>query len=168
MYQQYIPCLDPLGEQRGTFSYSLTPERYAEFLKKLFDLWYADFMRGEYVSLRWFDALVHMCKGRAPGSCGMLGVCTPQLVVEADGGVYPCDFYVLDGPAPWHGGRGNSGAVEEKRKALGFIEQSKKVEPQCRSCQWAPLCRGGCPPRPRTADGTIGPELFLPGVSKLF
>ena len=36
---QFIPCLDPLGEERGSNPYSLTPEVYAKFLKDLFDLW---------------------------------------------------------------------------------------------------------------------------------
>ena len=37
-----------------------------------------------------------MLSDRPPQQCGMLGFCTAQLVVEADGSVYPCDFYVLD------------------------------------------------------------------------
>ena len=40
LYQQYIPCLDPLGEPRGGSDYSLTPEIFGKFLKSLFDLWY--------------------------------------------------------------------------------------------------------------------------------
>ena len=38
-WQQYIPCIDPFEEERGngSLSYSLTPERYAKFLKDLFD-----------------------------------------------------------------------------------------------------------------------------------
>ena len=34
--------------------------------------------------------------GMPPESCGMSGVCSLQNVGEADGGVYPCDFYVTD------------------------------------------------------------------------
>ena len=37
-FQQYIPCLDPLGEDRGGQGYSLSPEEYGAFLKNLFDL----------------------------------------------------------------------------------------------------------------------------------
>lgn len=168
VYQQYIPCLDPFGQERGTFDYSLTPERYGDFLIKLFDLWYTDFMRGKYISIRWFDALVHMCKGRAPGSCGMLGVCTPQLVVEADGGVYPCDFYVLDKLRLGTVGVDTPAQWEEKRKTLGFIEQSKKVEPECRACRWAPLCRGGCRRDREQADGSIGLNYLCPAFQRFF
>ena len=38
-YLQFIPCLDPLGEQAGNREYSLTPEAYGEFLVTLFALW---------------------------------------------------------------------------------------------------------------------------------
>ena len=38
-YLQFIPCLDPLGEQRGIENYSLSPELYAQFLCALFDAW---------------------------------------------------------------------------------------------------------------------------------
>ena len=42
VYQQYIPCLDPLGEARGLHPWSLTPQAYGDFLIRLFDEWYAD------------------------------------------------------------------------------------------------------------------------------
>ena len=46
-YQQYIPCLDPLEEERGGHAWSLTPERYAQYLKTAFDCWYQDAMSGK-------------------------------------------------------------------------------------------------------------------------
>ena len=36
-YLQFIPCLDPLGEERGQRPWSLTPEDYGAFLCALFD-----------------------------------------------------------------------------------------------------------------------------------
>jgi uncharacterized protein len=37
-YLQFIPCLDELGVEPGNNPYSITPESYEVFLKKLFDL----------------------------------------------------------------------------------------------------------------------------------
>ncbi len=51
-WQQYIECLDPLGEIPGGHDYSLTPERYERFLKDLFDTWYQDFKQGRIVYKR--------------------------------------------------------------------------------------------------------------------
>lgn len=70
-----------------------------EFLCRLFDLWYADLSHGDYVYIRYFENLAAMLLGRPPESCGMSGQCACGFTVEADGSVYPCDFYVLD-PLP--------------------------------------------------------------------
>ena len=96
-YQQYIPCIDPMASERGSEEYSLTPEAYLSFLNDVFALYYRDWERGDYVSVRYFDNLVTMMMGMRPESCGLLGFCPDNYVVEADGSVFPCDFYVLDG-----------------------------------------------------------------------
>ena len=146
-YLQFIPCLDPLDGQPGGSEYSLRPGKFTYFLKTLFDLWYEDIMKGNTVSIRYFDNLAGMLMGVAPEACGMSGECKCQFVIEADGGVYPCDFYVTD---KWRLGNisdsdfddfkqfANSAALRE------FIEMSKYVDPACEGCGWRALCRGGC------------------------
>lgn len=143
-YQQYIACLDPMGEERGGYPWSLTPRVYAEFLKELFDRWYQDMIRGDYTYIRYFENLAGMLKGYPPESCSMAGVCMEQWVVEADGSTYPCDFYVLD---QWKLGNVKENTLEEmnqKREESGFIKISEKKPEKCRACKWAFLCRGGC------------------------
>lgn len=143
-FQQYIPCLDPLGEARGAQDFSLSPEQYEEFLKTLFDLWYRELERGRYWSIRYFDNLVWMLDGHAPEQCSMRGRCGVQYLVEADGSVYPCDFYGLD--------RYRLGTVLENawedldraRERLGFIRESERIPEACGGCRWYPLCRNGC------------------------
>lgn len=143
-YLQFIPCLDPLNEKPGGHQYSLTPERYAQFLKKLFDDWYNDISRGERISIRYFDNFIEMLAGYPPESCGMSGMCTGYFVIEANGGVYPCDFYVLD---EWYLGNIHDTGFEHLKStetAHRFTEVSKYTDPQCNECKWLKLCRGGC------------------------
>ena len=143
-YQQYIPCLDPFLEKRGGYSHSLTPELYERFLFTLFDLWYRDVSRGQGVSIRFFDNLYGIVCGYPPESCGMLGFCACQYVVEADGGVYPCDFYVMD---PYRLGNLNIDGfddLEKRRVEIGFVEVSRHVDEECMQCPYANVCRGGC------------------------
>ncbi len=143
-YLQFIPCLDPLNENPGQHEYSLTPKRYTEFLKKLFDLWYEDFIKGNMVSVRMFDNYVGMVMGYRAEACGMNGECMCQFVVEADGGVYPCDFYVID---EWYLGNLLSQGFAELRDsqaAKRFIETSRYVDPKCKECKWFGICGGGC------------------------
>lgn len=144
-YQQYIPCMDPLGAARGTFPYSLTPKEYAKFLHRLFCLWKKDLEQGKYVSVRHFDNWMSILMGFSAESCNMRGQCSVQYVMEADGSVYPCDFYCLD---DWLLGNilhDEFSALDDRRKALHFIERSQAIPEECQKCNWYVLCRNGCP-----------------------
>ena len=74
----------------------------------------------------------------------MGGQCSLQYVVEADGSVYPCDFYMLD-----HYKLGNFltdtlEQIDRQREQLRFVEQSQYQPEECRQCRCFSLCRGGC------------------------
>jgi len=143
-YLQFIPCLDPLHEEPFQHAHSLTPDRYTTFLITLFDLWYHDMMYDSPLSIRWFDNLAGMMLGMPPEACGMFGECTCQYVIESDGSVYPCDFYVLD---EWKVGNIMHDGFAEMREsdtAQKFIQSSRAVDPKCSLCKWKNLCRGGC------------------------
>ncbi len=155
-YQQYIECLDPIGEEPGQHEYSLTPEKYGEFLKSMFDAWYLDMRSGTYVYNRYFENLMMIMAGQQPESCNMRGVCGKQWVFEADGSVYPCDFYALD---QWRLGNIQENSFEEmdeKRDELGFIQWSMRQQEDCQKCRWFSLCRNGCRRNrePVTAENT--------------
>ena len=92
---QFIPCMDPLGGKEKS-AYSLSGEEYGDFLCRIFDLWYDELCRGEQVWIRQFDNYVDMLSGYEPEACDMRGRCGKNYVIEADGSVYPCDFYALD------------------------------------------------------------------------
>ena len=68
-YQQYIACLDPLGEIRGKSSFALKPEQYGRFLVELFNLWYEDWKNGEHPYIRQFENYIGILLGYQPESC---------------------------------------------------------------------------------------------------
>lgn len=141
-YIQFIPCIAPaVGE--GWAGCSLTAGHYAEFLKELFDLWYTDYLEGEYVSIRAFDDYVHILAGDKPGACAAAGECGRYMVIEADGRAYPCDFFAWDKYCL--GGFGTY-TVEQLYEHL---EESKFIKcpprnAKCISCLYYYACRGGC------------------------
>lgn len=143
-YQQYIPCLEPLGEARGNSPWSLSPKRFEQYLKASFDCWYGDFMSGKRRYHRYFDNLLLMLNGQPPEACGMCGACSAQYVVESNGNVYPCDFYMLDEYLIGNLNTDTLDEIDENRKKSGFIEQSEAPDNDCLSCKWLKLCRGGC------------------------
>ena len=124
-YLQFIPCLDDIHEEKGSKFYSLTPRLYETFLKDLFDKWYETLRKGEFIYIRYFENLIQMMLGYYPEACGMMGSCTHQYVVEADGGVYPCDFYVMDEYKIGNFLTDDFKALEERRTALNFIPESQ-------------------------------------------
>lgn len=141
---QFIACLDPLEGQRGTAPYSLTPELYGRFLCSLFDCWYRDWRAGRYVSVRIFDDYLRILAGMSPSCCAAAGSCGHYLVVEGDGSLYPCDFFVLD---EWYIGNIHSMTVDEALSAPAsrkFIAQGSRRPEECCRCPYGGLCRGGC------------------------
>ncbi len=152
-YLQFIPCLDPLGEPFGRHGYSLTPEAYGRFLCDLFDLWYADMEAGSAPSIRDFDNYVQMLMGYPPESCNLRGVCGMQYVVEADGAVYPCDFYVLDFMRLGNLNEVGFSEIDQRRMQIGFIEASEPLDPACDACEFLSICRGGCRRHRETGEG---------------
>lgn len=144
LYHQYIPCMDPLADERGGESYSLTPAAYTEFLKRLFDLWYQDVSRGFLVSVRYFDNLMQIMQGRPPESCAMTGQCNVQYLVESNGNVYPCDFYAMDEYYLGNICTDTVAQLDAARTAMQFVEDSREKPAQCKECKWFGLCRGGC------------------------
>lgn len=166
---QFIPCLDPLGEQRGSNPYSLTPEAYGKFLKSLFDLWYRDVKAGNFIYIRYFENLVGMVMGQPPESCGLSGRCVVQNVVEADGSVYPCDFYALD---EWKLGNIRTDSIAEMmqgEKAQKFLALPLELPEECPSCQFYPICRGGCRrDREPMAGDRLPLNYFCPAYKEFF
>lgn len=168
-YLQFIPCLDPLNEQPGMHKYSLKPDTYLNFLKSLFDLWYEDIIKEDIISIRFFDNIVGTILGYRPEACDMSGICQGQLVFEADGGVYPCDFFVID---EWQIGNIMFSDMEEivkSDKNKRFTEMSKHIDPRCKTCRYYKLCRGGCRRnREPFEDGKPGLNYFCSAYRKFY
>lgn len=148
---QFIPCMDPFGGEKTPFS--LTEEKYADFLIKTFRLYCKDFMDGHYVSIRAFDNYVGMLLRRPPESCAMSGFCSCSGVVEGDGSVYPCDFYVLDDCRLGNVRENSFAEMFSSEAALRFLAPSRVQADACRDCRYFPLCRGGCRRDRETAGG---------------
>lgn len=168
-YLQFIPCLDPLDAEPFSQRHSLTPELYSDFMIRLFHLWADDIITGRGVSIRFFDNLLAAAAGYPPEQCGMQGRCGGQLVVEADGSLYPCDFYCVDG---WRIGNVADMTIRQAYESpvmRRFIETSAYDDPECRQCPYYTLCHGGCRrDRDALANGTAGPNRYCGALRRFF
>ncbi len=166
-YLQFIPCLDALSGERG--AHALSARDYGEFLKTLFDQYYDAWRAGAYVSVRDFDNYILRLRGELPEACGMQGACQHNFVIEADGGVYPCDFYVLD---EWRMGNIREHSLARLAKSAvadRFIEVSRHEDEGCKACRYRALCRGGCRRhREPFVSGAPGRNVFCESYKALF
>ncbi len=138
---QYIPLaeFDGLGNR---LPYTITPEQYGRFLVETFEVWWPERRK---VRLRLFDNIAEALAGEKPGNCTMHETCDSYVVVEYNGDVYPCDFFVESG---WKLGNIELDSWPEiARRAKRFSFASKKTiaHPECSVCEWASICHGGCP-----------------------
>lgn len=142
-YVQFIPCLAEL-EGNTSDPYALTPEYFADFYQQLFQLWLTELRQGNYISVKLFDDLLNLLVNRQVTACGILGNCQVQYVIEADGSVYPCDFYVLDEYRMGYIQDQTLKELFQQEISANFIYE-RPVQPEfCKSCPFLAMCQGGC------------------------
>ena len=140
-YVQYIPLaeFDGVGQP---LPFTITPEQYGKFLCETFDLWWPERRR---VRIRYFDNVAEAVAGQKPGTCTMHETCDSYVVVEYNGDVYPCDFFVEKG---WKLGNINLDSwpeVSRRQRRYQFAATKTMAHPDCQVCEYQTICRGGCP-----------------------
>jgi uncharacterized protein len=125
--------------------FSLSDEQYGRFLIQLFDLWINDYKDGQpTTSVRQFESVFYPYVGLEAPECTLLKECGNYVVIEHNGNVYSCDFFV----EPHHrlGNIRHSKITDmlnsKKQDAFG---KAKAVLPiKCKTCPWYTKCFGGC------------------------
>jgi len=145
-HMQFIPCVetDPLNLAQAA-PFSASAEDYGNFLCAVFDLWLADFKDGEpTIFIRYFDSIFYRYVNKEPPECDLLPECGNYLVVEHNGDVYACDFFVEDG---WKLGNVLAGKLIHllnSARQNEFGRRKSNLPGACQMCGWLPTCRGGC------------------------
>ncbi len=146
-YMQFIPCVEPDPLHPGKAAhYSVSAEAYGRFLCDLFDLWAADFRQGRPTTfIRWFDSLFFTYVDMEAPECTLLPECGVYVVVEHNGGVYSCDFFV---EPKWYLGNVLQDSLDDllnstTQKRFGDVK--KALPRECADCPWLRHCWGGCP-----------------------
>ena len=160
-FMQFVPCVEP-----GPASFSISAEQYGEFLVRIFDRWAEDF---PCVSIRDFDDLLMRELGRGPGTCTVSERCGSYFVVEHNGDVFACDFFVV---SRWRLGNITQTPLTELAKSEKFeqfAEAKSKLGDECANCRFVRWCYGGCQ-KHRTALGgkSTGPSYFCEAYKRLF
>lgn len=142
VYVQLIPCLPTLRNKAD--SCSLTPELFASFYIRFFDAWWKGIRNGNFLSVNLFENFLEMLQGRLPYQCGLIGSCFNQFVIEANGSVYPCDFYCLDDCRLGSLKTQNFAQLDASKTARDFLSSSAYMKQPCGTCRYQKMCFGGC------------------------
>ena len=136
-FVQFTPCF---GDMPG----AICPEDFAHFYGRLIPLWYNAWEKGVYISVKLIDDLVTLLATGRITACGLTGNCAPQIIVEADGSVYPCDFFATDS---WEIGNLCHHSIKEIYEAPRQTQfrGRKRQLPLCENCRYKAICGGNCP-----------------------
>jgi uncharacterized protein len=155
LFQQYIPCVE-FAETGRLQAFSISGEAWGDFLCDIYEEW----GKGDTheVSVRFFDAILSLLVDGRSTVCHMAQDCSKYFVVEYNGDVYPCDFFV------------------QRDLRLGNLRErswqellqhpvyrrfgSRKIDwhKTCAACPYLLLCAGDCP-KHRTNGGQRSPTL---------
>lgn len=140
---QFIPCLDNLdATERSEFA--LQPESFAHFYTRIYELWEKELKKGNYISIQLIDSIINLISGKGVGQCGLLGNCSVQFVIEADGSVFPCDFYVLDEYKMGNITESTLFELRETKPVEDFLCSRPEISDFCKACPFVKMCNGGC------------------------
>lgn len=169
-YMQFIPCLEPDSAQKGhPAPFSVTPDAYGDFLCRIFDLWTGDFRAGrQTTSVRFFESLLFSYAGFAPMECTLGPECGNYVVVEHNGDVFTCDFFVDEDTKLGNimHDRLDSMLNSEMQTSFGLVKAN--LPPACIGCTWLALCRGGCPRERGMGADSSRLNYFCPSFKRFF
>ena len=141
-YIQFIPCLAGLEEEGNEYSLSL--KKFLVSDKTFFKLWLEEYKKGNVISVTLFDNVIPMFIGYPPQQCGMLGLCAPQFVVESNGDIYPCDFYVLDEYCCGNISKNSLIEIVESEPMQRFLSEPRRECKVCTDCPFINICHKNC------------------------
>ncbi len=141
LHQQYVPCVE-FNREGALRSFAIHGPEWGDFLCQLFDQWHRD--DAFRVSIRQFDAILAKMVDGVTNLCSMGRDCCQYVVVEHNGDIYPCDFFVQ--------GRLRLGNVLEtswkealtSRTYRDFGSQKREWNEACETCDCLDLCHGDC------------------------
>ncbi len=162
---QYIPLAEFDGEGKP-LPFTITPDQYGQFLCETFDLWWPE---RRHVRIRFFDNLAEALAGQKPGSCTLHETCDSYVVVEYNGDVFPCDFFV---EKDWKLGNvalDSWPEIARRQRRYSFASKKAIGHPECRVCEYQSICHGGCPKfrhAPRHSFDDL--DYFCPAYKMIF
>lgn len=167
-YLQFMPAMNFQSiEPTKRPTYYISPREYGGFLINLFNEWYENGI--PTVSIRTFDNFIQSYMDVENDLCIHSDTCNSGLLVEHNGNIYPCDFYIHP---DWKLGNIFHQPLREIIKSprlTAFIGQKQPLPHECEICEWKRLCKSECfRNRYTSTGGGRGPGYFCESYKYFF
>ncbi len=167
-YIQFIPILEREPGSDKLTNFSVSPEKYGDFLNKIFDMWYEDFKKGTPISIRFFYSILLRLIGKKSPDCELQKECGSYLVVEYNGNVYSCDFFVDKNHFLGNINKDKLIDMLNSEKQISFGKNKAKLNKKCLTCKWLEFCYGGCPKNRTNLSDPSSLNILCPAYKKFF
>ncbi|MDX1797241.1 MAG: anaerobic sulfatase maturase [Candidatus Lokiarchaeia archaeon] len=140
-YHQYIPCVeyDKFGNPQA---FSINGDEWGAFLCDIFDQWKKEDINR--ISIRLFDSILEYLVYGKYNVCYMGSNCCQYFVVEYNGNIYPCDFYVRDDLLLGNVLENKWEEILNSPIYLQFGQRKSSWNENCKKCSYLNLCHGDC------------------------
>ena len=140
-YHQYIECVE-FDAKGNLMPYAITAEQWGVFLCTIFDEWYAN--DTNTVSVKLFDSILARLVDQVANACVFAGDCRQYLVVEHNGDIYPCDFFVRPELKLGNLMTDSWQDLNESPTYEHFGLSKSNWNDKCNTCPYLPICQGCC------------------------
>ncbi|MFX1378043.1 MAG: anaerobic sulfatase maturase [Promethearchaeota archaeon] len=140
-FQQYIPCVE-FDMFNNPKSFSIKGEEWGAFLCNLFDEWIKEDINR--ISIRLFDSILEYLVYGRYNVCHMGKNCCQYFVIEYDGNIYPCDFFVEEDLLLGNVLEDNWEDILNSPIYRKFGHNKSDWHTNCRICNFTDLCHGDC------------------------
>ena len=122
--------------------FTITAKEWGIFLCSIFDEWIkSDVNR---VSIRLFDSILSSIIYNKNSMCSMEDNCAKYFVVEHNGDVYPCDFFVEEKRKLGNIMYNSWDELLSKDDYISFGKEKGRWNNKCNRCNYLELCLGDC------------------------
>ena len=176
-HMQFLPVLEyiksgivPPGTSGSHVApWSVSSEKYGDFLCDIFDLWSKDDVGTRFIPF--FESVLANYLGIPPGICAWCETCGNNVALEWNGDVYLCDHFVYPEYKIGNISTMSFSQMASSDKLFGFGMGKRNGLPDaCFRCPYYRLCFGECPKHRflTTADGQLGLNALCEGYKRFF
>lgn len=148
LFMQFSPLVekDPNNPEQAA-PYTVGALEYGQFLYQIFELWVKDFdyqRLKQKTSIRWFDSVLQTYVGITPDHCIFHKTCNDYLVMEHNGDIFSCDFFVERERCLGNVHQTTLYQAFLSPEHTAFGQEKAKMSDECHRCEWLKQCYGGC------------------------